>query len=79
MRITGPGVFGMPADPENSRNVVRRAVELGVNFIDTADQMKSGPLDPLLSSVFPLEQASAALKHLDQRRGLGRTLLQVGA
>ncbi|MGW4983037.1 zinc-binding dehydrogenase [Streptomyces mirabilis] len=50
-----------------------------MNFIDTADQMKSGPLDPLLSSVFPLEQASAALKHLDQRRGLGRTLLQVGA
>ncbi|MFE1840596.1 zinc-binding dehydrogenase [Streptomyces sviceus] len=41
--------------------------------------LKSGRLDPPLSSVFPLEQAAAALKHLDQRRGLGRTLLQVGA
>ncbi|MET7540308.1 zinc-binding dehydrogenase [Streptomyces sp. NPDC005507] len=41
--------------------------------------LKSGRLDPPLSSVFPLEQAPAALKHLDQRRGLGRTLLQIGA
>ncbi len=37
MRIVGPGVWGEPADPENSRQVLRRAVELGVNFIDTAD------------------------------------------
>jgi pyridoxine 4-dehydrogenase len=38
MRITGPHVFGMPDDPQNSIDVVRRAVELGVTFIDTADQ-----------------------------------------
>jgi len=37
MRIVGEGVWGEPADPENSRRVLRRAVELGVNFIDTAD------------------------------------------
>jgi pyridoxine 4-dehydrogenase len=37
MRIVGDGVWGEPKDPENSRQVVRRAVELGVNFIDTAD------------------------------------------
>jgi pyridoxine 4-dehydrogenase len=36
MRLTGPGVIGEPADPENSVAVLRRAVELGVNFIDTA-------------------------------------------
>ncbi|MET7356280.1 zinc-binding dehydrogenase, partial [Streptomyces mirabilis] len=41
--------------------------------------LKSGRLDPPISSVFPLEQASAALKHLDQRKVLGRTLLQIGA
>ena len=41
--------------------------------------LKSGRLDPPVSSVFPLEHASAALKHLDQRRALGRTLLQIGA
>jgi aryl-alcohol dehydrogenase-like predicted oxidoreductase len=37
MQITGPGVWGPPADPEGAVRVLRRAVELGVNFIDTAD------------------------------------------
>jgi aryl-alcohol dehydrogenase-like predicted oxidoreductase len=37
MRIVGPGVWGEPADAENSKKVLRRAVELGVDFIDTAD------------------------------------------
>src|SRR5690606_546251 len=37
MRITGPGIWGEPADREQARQVVRRAVELGVDFIDTAD------------------------------------------
>jgi aryl-alcohol dehydrogenase-like predicted oxidoreductase len=37
MRITGRGVWGAPADREECTRVVRRAVELGVNFIDTAD------------------------------------------
>src|SRR5437660_21579 len=37
MRITGPGVWGEPKDPAEARQVLRLAVELGVNFIDTAD------------------------------------------
>src|SRR3982075_3935203 len=37
MRITGDGVWGWPADRDNARKVLRRAVELGVNLIDTAD------------------------------------------
>jgi len=37
MRLTGRGIWGPPADPEECRRVLRRAVELGVNFIDTAD------------------------------------------
>jgi pyridoxine 4-dehydrogenase len=37
MRITGPGIWGPPDDPEAARRVLRRVVELGVNFIDTAD------------------------------------------
>jgi len=36
MRITGPGIWGDPPDPEASKGVLRRAVDLGVNFIDTA-------------------------------------------
>jgi len=37
MRLTGPGIWGEPKDPEEARRVLKRAVELGVNFIDTAD------------------------------------------
>jgi aryl-alcohol dehydrogenase-like predicted oxidoreductase len=37
MQIPGKGVWGEPDDPENAKRVLRRVVELGVNFIDTAD------------------------------------------
>jgi len=37
MRITGPGVWGEPRDHKESIAVLRRAVELGINLIDTAD------------------------------------------
>ncbi len=37
MRLTGPGIWGPPADLEVARQVLRRAAELGVDFIDTAD------------------------------------------
>jgi pyridoxine 4-dehydrogenase len=37
MRLTGPGIWGEPKDREECRRVLRRAVELGINFIDTAD------------------------------------------
>lgn len=37
MRLTGPGVWGEPEDPAGALEVLRRAVELGVTFIDTAD------------------------------------------
>lgn len=37
MRLTGPGIWGPPADRDECVRVLRRAVELGVNFIDTAD------------------------------------------
>jgi pyridoxine 4-dehydrogenase len=37
MRITGEGIWGEPKDAEGAKKVLRRAVELGVNFIDTAD------------------------------------------
>jgi pyridoxine 4-dehydrogenase len=37
MRVTGRGIWGDPPDRNQARAVLRRAVELGVNFIDTAD------------------------------------------
>ena len=37
MRITGNGIWGPPADRDEAKAVLRRAIELGINFIDTAD------------------------------------------
>lgn len=37
MRITGPGIWGQPADRDEAIRVLRRAVDLGVDFVDTAD------------------------------------------
>jgi pyridoxine 4-dehydrogenase len=37
MRITGKGIWGEPADRDSAKKVLQRAVELGVDFIDTAD------------------------------------------
>ena len=37
MRVTGPGIWGEPKNPQEARSVLRRVIELGVNFIDTAD------------------------------------------
>ena len=37
MRLTGDGIWGPPKDPATAIAVLRRAIELGVNFIDTAD------------------------------------------
>jgi aryl-alcohol dehydrogenase-like predicted oxidoreductase len=37
MRLTGKGIWGEPKDPDEAKRVLKRAIELGVNFIDTAD------------------------------------------
>lgn len=48
MRITGNGIWGEPADRENAKKVLRRAVELGVDFIDTADSYGPTVSEPLI-------------------------------
>ena len=48
MRLTGPGVWGPPEDAPNARAVLRRAVELGVQFIDTADVYGPGDNERLI-------------------------------
>ncbi|CAE6460401.1 unnamed protein product [Rhizoctonia solani] len=48
MQLTGPGVWGDPKDPDEAVRVLRRAAELGVNFIDTADAYGPFTADLLL-------------------------------
>jgi pyridoxine 4-dehydrogenase len=49
MRITGAGIWGPPADPDEAKAVLRRAIELGVNFIDTADSYGPHVSEELIS------------------------------
>lgn len=48
MQLTGPGVWGEPKNREEAVRVLRRAVELGVNFFDTADSYGPDVAEPLL-------------------------------
>jgi len=70
MRITGPGIWGEPADREVARQVVRRAVELGVDFIDTADAY--GPEvseDIIREAIHPYGDVKIATKIAHTRQG----------
>jgi len=49
MRITGSGIWGPPADRAEAVRVLRRAVELGVNFIDTADSYGPGVSEEIIA------------------------------
>ena len=49
MQLTGPGVWGPPRDPDEAVRVLRRAVELGVTFIDTADSYGPCVAEPLIA------------------------------
>jgi len=48
MQLTGAGVWGEPRDPEGAAAVLRRAVDLGVTFIDTADSYGPYVAEPLI-------------------------------
>jgi pyridoxine 4-dehydrogenase len=49
MRITGPGIWGPPADKKAALATLRRAVDLGVNLIDTADSYGPGVSEELIA------------------------------
>src|ERR671916_714836 len=51
MQLTGRGVWGEPEDPEECRRVLRRALELGVNLIDTADSYGPEVSERLIAEV----------------------------
>src|SRR6266487_1097302 len=74
MRITGAGIWGQPADRDEAKAVLRRAVDLGVNFIDTADSYGPGVSEELISETlhpYP-EDLVIATKGGLERTGPGR-------
>ncbi|HEX2052774.1 MAG TPA: aldo/keto reductase [Actinomycetota bacterium] len=76
MRITGPGVWGPPADHEESIRVLRRAVELGVNFIDTADSYGPEVSENLIrEALHPYDGITVATKGGFLRPGPGKWIV----
>ncbi len=74
MRITGQGIWGEPADREGAIDVLRRAVELGVNLIDTADSYGPAVSEELIAEAlhpYP-EDLAIATKGGLTRPGPGR-------
>ena len=49
MRLSAPGIWGDPADRGEAKRVLRRAVELGIDFIDTADAYGPGTNESLIA------------------------------
>ncbi|HXY43820.1 MAG TPA: aldo/keto reductase [Acidimicrobiales bacterium] len=74
MRITGEGVWGWPPDPEAAKAALRRAVEMDVNFIDTADSYGPDVSEALIAETlhpYPNDLVIATKGGL-VRPGLGR-------
>jgi pyridoxine 4-dehydrogenase len=63
MRLTGPGVWGPPADPQAAVGVLRRAAELGVDLFDTADSYGPEVAEDLLrEALHPYDGLTIATK-----------------
>ena len=63
MRITGPGIWGPPADQDTALAVLRRAVELGVDFIDTAESYGPFVAEELIrTALHPYDGVTVATK-----------------
>jgi len=75
MRITGPGIWGEPADHDQAVAVLRRAVELGVDFIDTADSYGPAVSEELIKeALHPYGHVTIATKGGLTRQGPDRWL-----
>src|ERR1700756_2322073 len=76
MQLAGPGVFGPPSDPAEARAVLRRAIELGVDHIDTSQYYGPDVVNELIRET--LHPYPADLKLVTKvgwrRDGAGRVL-----
>lgn len=62
MRITGPGIWGEPADPAEARRVLRRVPELGIDLVDTADSYGPEVSERLIGEVLAGAHVTIATK-----------------
>jgi pyridoxine 4-dehydrogenase len=73
MRLTGKGIWGPPTHPEKAVRVLQRAVELGVNFIDTADSYGPHIAEQLIAdALYPYPGLVIATKGGFERPGPGQ-------
>ena len=73
MQLTGPGVWGPPDDPDGAVAVLRRAAELGVDFVDTADSYGPAVAEELVCrALHPYDGVTVATKAGLVRTGPGR-------
>lgn len=73
MRVTGPGIWGEPEDPEEARRTLRRVPELGINFIDTAESYGPEVSERLLAETLsPYDGIVIATKGGHSRTGPGQ-------
>jgi pyridoxine 4-dehydrogenase len=69
MQLAGPGVFGPPSDPEGARAVLRRAVELGVDHIDTSQYYGPNVVNELIrEALYPYPEQLKLVTKLGGRR-----------
>ena len=69
MQLAGPGVFGPPRDPEGARAVLRRAVELGVDHIDTSQYYGPDVVNELIrEALYPYPESLKLVTKVGGRR-----------
>lgn len=70
MRITGPGIWGPPADPAEAKRTLKRVPDLGINFIDTAEAYGPYVSEELIAEVLaPYGKVIVATKGGHTRQG----------
>ena len=70
MQLAGPGVFGPPKDPEGARAVLRRAIELGVDHIDTSQYYGPDVVNELIrEALHPYPESLKLVTKVGVRRG----------
>src|SRR3954463_1806755 len=76
MQLAGPGVFGPPRDPAAARAVLRRAVELGVDHIDTAQYYGPDVVNDLIrEALHPYPEQLKLVTKVGARRDAGGGVL----